>query len=194
MLWGIKYFYQYLNSTTTNKDVAIPQYGSFTSTNAAGGDTFTGHVVVDSLQTTLKSEMALMPFIGHAFDKSYVYLGLGPALFNTQTNFYGSTGYADINGVHTDITSTPDDFKNNNWIWGGAAQLGMDYYFSPSWFLDVNYTYARTQNYHVSDSAPFTSQTTSASKTYTTRGTLYLKDSEHFSAQTVSVSINKTFG
>ncbi len=37
-------------------------------------------------QTRLKHQLELMPFIGHSFEKGFVYLGGGPTGSNTQTN------------------------------------------------------------------------------------------------------------
>jgi opacity protein-like surface antigen len=38
---------------------------------------------------------------------------------------------------------------NDNWVWGGAAQVGAKYAFASGWFLDLNYTYARSANFTI---------------------------------------------
>ena len=39
------------------------------------------------------------------------------------------------------------NFTNNNWVWGGAAQVGATYALSPRWFLDLAYTFAQSGNF-----------------------------------------------
>jgi two-component system NtrC family sensor kinase len=56
-----------------------------------------------------------------------LYAGGGPALF-------GGTFPA----------SEPTTVFNENWVWGGAAQVGATYAFAGGWFLDFAYTYARS--------------------------------------------------
>ncbi|NNM58711.1 MAG: hypothetical protein HKM04_02745 [Legionellales bacterium] len=186
-LWGFKYFYQYLGTTISNDSFSVPQSGAYTSFISA--DTFTGNVVITSAQTSINHEMALMPFIGRSFKKSYVYLGVGPALFETETNIYGANGYADLNGIHTDITGSPTNFSDSNWVWGGAAQIGLDYYLNPTWFVDFNYTYARSADFDNHFESAFSSSTAALSDT----GTLYVNPSQHVTTQTFAITINKVF-
>ena len=49
----------------------------------SGPDLLMGNVVIGSYRTKLDHEFAFMPFIGHSFTRSYVYMGAGPALFGT---------------------------------------------------------------------------------------------------------------
>jgi hypothetical protein len=74
-------------------------------------------------------------------------------------------------------------------MWGGAAQIGMTYSFDPTWFLDLNYTYAMTRQYTDNYSGPFAS--TAAG--YTDSGTLYIGTAQRVTSQAFAVSINKVF-
>ncbi len=124
-LWGAKFLYQYPAATATTRDID-PQAGMLTT--VSGPDSFTGHVVIGSYRTRLNHEFAFMPFVGHSFARSYVYLGAGPALFATQTKIDNAVGFADVNGMHADATGTADNFASSQWVWGGAAQVGLAYY------------------------------------------------------------------
>jgi hypothetical protein len=185
-LWGAKVFYRYLAATATTPDID-PQAGMLTT--VSGTDSFTGHVVIGSYRTRLNHEIALMPFIGHSVARSYVYLGAGPALFATQTKIDNAIGFAHFNGMVADVTGAPDNFASSQWIWGGAAQIGLAYYLDDNWFLDLNYTYARTKEFKSDFSAPFAS--TSAGYFFT--GTLFVSPSQRVTDQSFSVSINRGF-
>jgi len=88
-----------------------------------------------------------------------------------------------------DITGKPTSFSSSNWVWGGAAQVGMTYFLDGSWFLDFNYTYAHTEPFMDTYSAPFVSM----SNGYTTTGTAHLTAADRVTTQSVAVSINKAF-
>jgi hypothetical protein len=131
-LWGFKLLYQYSDLTTANRDI-LPQAGQFTTTGAAPvGTTFTGNVLIGSSQTRINHQIDFMPFLGHAFANGYVYGGVGPALFGIQSNIYSAIGFADVNGVHMDVTGTPANFSSSNWVVGGAAQVGVTYSIIPT--------------------------------------------------------------
>lgn len=184
-LWGAKFGYSYLGATSTTGPALLPQTGSFTG----GGVTtpFTGNALVSSYQTILNHQMSFMPFVGRSFERSFVYLGAGPTLSQTETKLNGITGFADINGQHTQITGTPTNFSSTGWVFGGALEIGATYFFDHSWFLDVNYSYSMTGTQKGSYEAPF------ANSTMTEVGTLSGTSSGRITAQAISVSINKTF-
>ena len=189
-LWGAKFFYTYPNTTSTNKPVDVPQSGSFTSNTQ---DTFTGNVVIQSAQVSLDNEIALMPLIGRSFTNSVIYFGIGPALFDTESKINGARGYADINGIHSNITGSYSNFSSTDWLVGGAAEIGGAYYIKPTWFIDCNYTFAMTGWNSDHYSAPFSSQTTVARTTYTDTGTLYVNTSQRLISQSIMITINKVF-
>jgi opacity protein-like surface antigen len=185
-LWGAKFSYSYLDATSTNQFVNIPQVGAFASANS---DSFTGHVIVRSYQTSTDHQLTLMPFIGHAFKRSFIYLGAGPSLTHVQSKLNGVIGFADINGTHTDITGTPANFSSSAWVFGGAATVGATYFLDRSWFLDASYTYAMTARHSSDFSGPFASST----RGYTDTGILSGSYSGRETVQTFAVSINRAF-
>ncbi len=185
-LWGAKVFYRYLDATATTSDID-PQAGMLTT--VSGTDSFTGHVVIGSYRTLLKHEIAFVPFIGRSIARGYVYLGAGPALFATETKIDNAIGFAHFNGTVADVTGTGDNFASSQWVWGGVAQIGLTYYLDDNWFLDLNYSYARTAEFESDFSAPFAS--TSAGYYFT--GTLFVSPSQHVTDQFVTLSINSRF-
>ncbi|MFH1339875.1 MAG: hypothetical protein ABIL01_01485, partial [Pseudomonadota bacterium] len=72
---------------------------------------------------------------------------------------------------------------------GGAATVGVTYFFDRSWFLDLSYTYAMTENRTANFSGPFASATDG----YTDTGTLSGNYSGRVITQAVHASINKAF-
>jgi len=185
-LWGAKVSYAYLHAGSIDSNVVVPQVGSFTSANS---DTFTGNVVIRSYQTSLEHQLNFIPFVGHSFDRSMVYFGVGPALFQTRSKLNGVIGFAAINNTHVNITGTPSDFSSSQWMIGGAATVGGTYFLSPSWFLDFSYTFAMSESRTTSFSAPFASATDG----YTDTGILSGDYSGRVVTQSVAVSINKAF-
>jgi hypothetical protein len=181
-LWGAKFSYSYLNTTATYPNLVIPQTGSF----VAGGVTtpFTGNALVGSYQTIINHQMDFLLFAGRSFENFYLYLGAGPSLSQTQTRINGLVGFADINGMHTMITSGPTDFSSSQWVAGGAASLGATYFLNPSWFLDFSYTYdataKQTSNYF----------STFANAAGTESGTLSGTSAGTVATQAVTVTIN----
>jgi hypothetical protein len=185
-LWGAKFSYSYLGVTGTKENIAVPQIGSFTSANSSS---FGGNVVVRSYETTLNQHMTLMPFIGRSFERSFIYFGAGPSLSQTQAKLNGVIGFADINGMHTNITGTPTSFSSSPWVYGGAATVGATYFFDRAWFLDVSYAYAMTKRQASDFSGPFASTTDG----YTDTGILSGSYAGREITQSFTVSINKAF-
>ena len=185
-LWGAKFLYKYPAAVATTPDID-PQSGALTT--IYGPDSFTGHVAIGSYRTRLNHEIAFMPIIGHSFARTYVYLGAGPALFGTETKIDNATGFADYNGTRTNVTGTPDNFASSQWVWGGAAQIGLAYYLNQDWFLDLNYTYARSAKFASNFSAPFTHTPVG----YQVNGTLFVSPSQRVTDQSFTASINRAF-
>jgi hypothetical protein len=187
-LWGAKFRYKYLGTTSTSSLVDAPQTGSFTNTVAAPANTsFTGNVVIQQSQMRVDHELVFFGFLGQSFGNTSVYLGAGPALFGTKSFVNHAIGYADINGTHVSISGAPAYYSSSNWVWGAAMQVGMTYWLAPSWFLDFNYTYAFSKRYTNNYSSPFASMT----QGYTDTGTLYVSTSTRVTTQAFAVSINK---
>jgi opacity protein-like surface antigen len=186
-LWGAKVRYKYLGITSTERGLIIPQTGGFIPTDGGAPSSLTGNVIIESFQTRIDHELALLAFIGHSFASTNVYLGAGPALFGTKSDIFRAVGFGNVNGQPTDITGPPVSFSSTKWVWGTALQIGMTYFFAPTWFIDVNYTYAFTRRFDTNYEAPFASM--SAGLTYV--GTAYITTSQRVTTQAVAVSINK---
>ena len=131
---GLKFTYKYAN-VDSKENVSIPQVGSFTT---VGGRTvnFDGFVLISPAEINLRHQLALVPTIGRAFDKLTIYAGGGPALFGVETKFINGVGFAVIGGQVLNVTGAPVSVSNENWVWGGAAQVGATYAIAPRWFLD----------------------------------------------------------
>jgi opacity protein-like surface antigen len=189
-LWGFKGLYQYLDLAISDTSV-VPQTGLLTTT-IFGVDAYVGNIQIAAARTQVNHELAFMPFIGHAFSNGFLYAGAGPVLFNVETNIDNVIGYADVNGVHTNFTGAPVSFSGSNWVWGGAVQIGATYFLTSSWFIDLNYTYARTGEFTQTFSAPFSSVVPGVAG-FTTAGTANVTVSDEITTQTVNLSINTTF-
>ena len=86
-------------------------------------------------------------------------------------------------------TSVPLTVFNDNWVWGGAAQVGATYAFAPHWFLDVNYTYARSANITIVNSVIVHIQNGSLSDF----GPAVLNTQERVTNQSVMLTLNYQF-
>ena len=141
-LWGVKFSYGYLGGkTATNDYIRVPQYGAYSN-----GTPFAGNAVASSYQKTINHQFSLIPYFGQSFDRGTVYFGVGPTLSQVDTKIDNLVGFADLNGVRTDISGSPQNFSASQWVWGGALVLGGTYYIDKSWFLDLSYTINMTQN------------------------------------------------
>lgn len=191
-LYGLKFSYQYLGTTATNPNLYIPQVGLMTSNTGVTSPLF-GWVNADSVQVNTNHEFTLLGFIGQSFGNKYVYLGAGPALFNLQSSNYYSIGYAQFNGVTVNVTGLISYSSPPIWAWGGAAQLGMAYFISPTWFIDASYTYATSGSNTVDHQQAFLNTSSILGVQYTASGTIYTTDTLRVNTQALSLSINKIF-
>jgi hypothetical protein len=192
-LLGVKFSYQYLGSTATNSNLYIPQLGQTTSAVTGVTSPLVGYVNATSVQATINHEVALLAFIGRSFGNATFYLGAGPALVNLKSKNYYSIGYANVEGATVNVTGLITYSTPSIWAWAGAAQLGASYFFSPTWFIDMSYTYTVTGDNTVNYQQPFTNTSNLGGTTYTTSGTLITKDTLNVKNQTVMLSINKSF-
>ena len=71
----------------------------------------------------------------------------------------------------------------------GAAQLGMNYFLGPSWFVDLNCTFAMSAWFDANYSARFSNP----SDGQTTTGLAHLDTSQRVTSQAFTVSINRVF-
>jgi opacity protein-like surface antigen len=148
-LAGLKFTYKYAN-IDSKENVIIPQTGTGTILVGPAAPT-TGPItgfVQGAAEINLKHQLALIATIGHAFGNVALYAGGGPTLFGIETNFFNGVPFA-TSMQGTFPTSVPLTILNDNWVWGGAAQVGALYAFAPRWFLDLSYTYARSANFTI---------------------------------------------
>jgi opacity protein-like surface antigen len=186
-LWGGKFTYAYLDSSSSLNDVRLPQSGSYTEDGVT--TPFEGNAIVKTYTTSIRHQMALVPFVGRTFERSFVYLGAGPTLSQTKTEIDGLVGFADI-GRPRDISGAPQDFSSTDWVYGAAATLGVTYFFDPSWFADVSYTYAQTQDNKSSYSSTFEGPGPDGT---TLEGTLDGSSSGRVITQSVAFTMNWAF-
>jgi len=186
-LWGAKLSYNYLGATSTNSNSIIPQFGTYTTIVNPTPVTFSGPAYVRAAQTSLLQEIDLIPFLGHTFGQSYVYAGGGPTLSQTRTRLNGLVGFALVDGAIVDQSGAPQDFSSSSWLFGGAAMVGVTYFLTPTWFLDLNYTYAATSGHTATFASPFIDLSS------TSVGTLVGNSAWRAETQRVALTINKAF-
>jgi hypothetical protein len=184
-LWGAKFSYSYMGgSTTTTDGIRIPQYGSYKN-----GTTFTGTAIADSYQKTINHQISFIPYFGKSFERSTVYFGVGPTISQVKTKINNLIGFADIKGVNTDISGSPQNFSSTQWVYGGAATFGGTYFLDKEWFLDFSYTYSmsqnKTNNYYSTYNNPGTPLTYSGSLIGSSTGTS--------TVQALGLILNKVF-
>lgn len=189
-LGGIKLSYKYLNLASDGHNVSIPQEGSFTTTVGTRVTIpFTGFVPIRNSQIKIRNQLALIPYVGRSFGRFYVYAGGGPALFDIESKIIDAVGFAVIGGNTVSVTGEPANFSSSDWVWGGAAQIGVDYYLAPTWFLDANYTFAQSAEYKIKYSSPFTNQ----NGPLTSEGTANLFACQQFTSHSFGITLNKVF-
>jgi hypothetical protein len=189
-MWGGKFAYSYLGTTSSSQNMLIPQSGGFTQ----GGvfTPFNGNYVVRSYQSTINHQMSFMPYFGKSFERSFVYFGAGPTLAQTKYNINQITGFADINGLTTSVTglSQPSSYSASQWTWGAGAVIGGTYFIDKSWFLDMSYTYSVTGNPTANWGGNWSdSPAVGAPRTGTNAGT----SSGNITTQAVTITLNKAF-
>lgn len=170
-LWGIVGEYKYLNYNL-NTINGSPELSFPTGT---AGDYY------GSLAVNLQHEFMLLLYFGATYDKGYLYLGFGPVLYTLRDSVrqYNETLG---NGTFASLGSSDT-------IWGGAAQLGYNYYFNPTWFLGFNYTYTVSGNYQLSNN----NAEWYPSSTATATENVQINRDYGFTVQEVMFSINKVF-
>ena len=189
-LWGAKFSYNYLGARSSKQNVLVPQAGSFSV--VATSSPFTGNEEVALIQTSVEHQMSLIAFLGYSFENFFIYLGGGPTLSETTSTLNGVVGFADILGMpHLSITGTtsPENFHNSQWIAGGEAVVGVCYFFTPSWFLDVSYAFGMTAR----QAAHFEAAFANAVGVFTTQGTNSGTYTGSAITQSLTISINRAF-
>lgn len=185
-LWGGKLTYNYVGASGNRENFLIPQAGAYGGTVSGQLE---GNVYAHSYQMNLRHQFALVPVAGYAFDRGFVYGGAGPTLSQIASNLNGLIGFADINGSRFDLTGPPASFSATNWVWGATVVVGGTYFFAPSWFIDVNYSYTVSNTETNAFAAPFSTVHGALTFTGLALGT-YSGTADN---QALMVSINKVF-
>ena len=192
-LAGLKVTYKYAN-IDSKENVTIPQTGTgtFLSGPLTGvSSPITGFVQISPAEINLKHQLSLVGTIGRAFGNVALYAGGGPALFDVETNFINGIPFAVAPGPFslTFPASVPTTLLNNNWVWGGAAQVGGMYAFGRGWFLDFDYTYARSAKFTIENSLIAHGQ----DGPFTLLGPAVLNTQERVTNQSVTLTLNYKF-
>jgi opacity protein-like surface antigen len=190
-LAGLKFTYKYTN-IDSKQNVSIPQNGTGSILSGPGAGTtnsITGFVLISPAEINLKHQLALIGTIGRTFGNITLYAGGGPALFGVETNFINGIPFATTSLHGTFPTSEPTTGFNENWVWGGAAQVGTTYAFASGLFLDFAYTYARSANFTIVDPVTVFNQM----GPLTTTGSAVLNAQERVTNQSVTLTLNFQF-
>jgi opacity protein-like surface antigen len=192
-LAGLKFNYKYAN-IDSKQNVSIPQNGTgavLSGPNAGLTAPITGFVAISPAEINLKHQLSLVATIGRAFGNVTLYAGGGPALFGIETNFINAIPFATSfkRDVPRQPASQPTTVFNENWVWGGAAQVGATYAFAGGWFLDVAYTYAQSANFTIVNPAIVFNQM----GTLVTSGSAVLNAKEQVTNQSVTLTLDYKF-
>ncbi len=187
-LWGAKFSYSYLGTTSSVQNLIIPQFGTSTNPNLSS---FTGFSVTKSYSVSIYNETNFFSFIGRSFGKTFVYLGGGLSLSQIKGSLNDIVGYATINENLTNISGVPQSTSSTDWRCGAAATCGITYFLSPSWFLDLGYFFTAPTSRTISTRSSFNNP---GDGSLAFRGTLigtYTANVDNTHA--VAISINKAF-
>jgi opacity protein-like surface antigen len=185
-MWGGKLSYNYLNSSSTRENFLIPQFGTY------GTEPFTGNAAVQSMEVSIDHQFAFIPYLGHDFARGFVYAGAGPTLSRVETDVTNLIGFADVAGRPRDISGAPQDFSSSDWVFGGAATLGLTYFVGDAWFIDVNYTVSMTADYTADYRSTFINPGVTPDDPLIT-GDLIGTASGTFTTHAFALSINRAF-
>lgn len=189
---GGKLSYSYLGIGSANSQQEIPQAGGYTEDGTY--TPFTGNYLVQSYRQTINQQISLIPLIGRSFERSYLYLGVGPTTVQTKTSIENITGFESAAVIPTTPTGIGlgEKYSTTQWLFGGVAMLGATYFIDPTWFMDISYTYSMTGTKTSHWGGPWTD--TDIARSYVSRsGTNTGRSSGSVNIQAFSVSINAVF-
>lgn len=191
-LGGAKLSYSYLDIGSAKSEQQIPQSGGFTQ----GGQytPFKGNYLVQSYRQIINQQISLIPLVGHSFEQSFLYLGVGPTTVQTKTLIENITGFEKVEVVPTTPTGLGlgQKYSTTQWLFGGVAMIGATYFIQPTWFLDISYTYSFTGTKTSNWGGPWNDTDIArdfVSRTGTNTGT----SSGSVSTQALMLTINKAF-
>jgi hypothetical protein len=184
-LWGVAAQWEYLHYKTVNVNTTHGQSlpnATFSSINIFGPDVMRDF----SSQTKADNVVNFLFYGGEQFSRSYVYFGIGPALFKAANKVFVSSVH--VGGGDTLISTL---VNANKTLFGGAAQVGYNYYINSSYFLNFSYTYSQSKTYNLTNSvnaALLNGAISPDSVTVNINRTINLMD------QHAMVSINRVWG
>ena len=189
---GGKLLYSYLGIGSANSQQQIPQAGGFTEDGSY--TPFTGNYLVQSYRQTINQQISLIPLIGRSFERSYVYLGVGPTTLQTKTLIENITGFENAAAIPTTPTGIGlgEKYSTTQWLFGGVAMLGATYFIDSTWFMDISYTYSMTGSKTSSWGGPWT-DTDIARGNVPRTGTNIGRSSGSVNIQALMITINKVF-
>src|SRR5262249_18834502 len=195
-LWGVKYSYSYQDKTLAQDNLIIPQFGTSSGPNLP---TFTGFSVTRSYEVFMDHQMILLPFIGRSFKNSFVYAGAGPSLSRVGASLNDVVGFASLPTAPpplssipiVDISGRPQSDAQTQWAFGIAASVGATYFISPSWFLDISYSFSHPfpHTFHVE--GPFRND--AFNPPFVLTGTLIGDYTAKVNTHSITVSLNYGF-
>jgi opacity protein-like surface antigen len=190
-IWGGKVFYNYFD-ISADRNLLIPQTGGVTATVSGGTTTFpfTGNYTVQTYRQTMNHQISLAPLIGRSFEKSYLYLGVGPTFSQTKMsieNMASPIAFVDGHLISPTGAGNGSDYSTTQWLLGGVAMIGATYFINPNWFVDISYMYSVTGTKTSSWGGPWSDTLSDGS---TRIGNNTGKSSGRVNIQTFSISIN----
>jgi outer membrane protein W len=186
-LWGAKFAYSWLGTTSRKLNLTIPQFGS--SSNPAFGD-FSGQSVTGAYNVTINHQTTLMPLAGRSFERGFFYVGAGPSLSQISTSLENVVGYATFSGNYTNVSGQPQSFYTSQWTLGAAATAGLTFFLTKSWFLDLNYVFSMPNASITQLTSPFNNPG-SGGLAFT--GTLIGAYTGNLSTHSIGFTINRAF-
>lgn len=146
---GVMAQWKYLNYKTPNENSSRGQIlpnATFSSINIFGDDVHRDF----TSKTRLSNEVLLLGYLGREVACGYAYLGAGPVFFTASNSIFVSSVHTP-NGTGDHLVST--SVKSNRVVWGGAVQLGYQYFLNCDSFLNISYTYMQTGSGHFKNTA-----------------------------------------
>ena len=191
-LAGLKFNYKYAN-INSKQNVSIPQNGTVTILSRTGRTTesITGFVQISPAEINLKHQLALIATIGRAFGNVHNICRRRSGTVRRRDEVYQwDPPLPLIRGQGRSPAGEPITSLNDNWVWGGAAQVGATYAFAGGWFLDFAYTYARSANFNIENSACYSNQIGPLASS----GCAVLNAQERVTNQSVMLTLNRRLG
>lgn len=147
-LLGGKISYGYFN-ISADRNLLIPQTGGVTTTTGGMTTTepFAGNYTVQTYRQTMHHQISLIPLIGRTFERSYLYFGGGPTFSQTKLSIENmASPIAFVDGIPISPTGVGNgsNYSTTQWLFGGVAMIGITYFITSTWFVDLSYSYSVT--------------------------------------------------